>query len=460
MISRLLLLGATGDLAGRFLFPALARLTADGRLPDDLRVLACAHDDGDDETFATHVAARLASHAGDVPDEARQALLRRLRYRRVELNDPAGLAQAVADCARRDGASVVPVAAYLALPPRLFPAALRALEGAGLPPGSRVVVEKPFGESLDSAVALDALLARVTGGPGRVSPFRVDHALGMPAVRHLHGLRSPGAAFAEVWDSRSIAQVDVLWEETLALEGRADFYDRTGAVRDVVQNHLLQVLTLVAMELPHPTTDSALHDARLAVLRAVRAPSPGDLASRTRRGRYTPGRLAGSGGDARPVRGYADEAGVDASRGTETYAELVLEVGSPRWAGTRFVLRAGKALAGHRKGVLLHLRDGVALPAAPATAGVAAADDALWLELDGAATAAAERSAYEAVLTDVLSGGSALSVSGKEAEESWRVVEPVLQGFAGGAVPLLEYAAGSPGPPRLDGVRESSLGTA
>ena len=432
----LVLLGATGDLAGRFLLPALARLLAAGRLPDDLRVVGAAPQDGDDASFRAHAEARLSEHATGVPADVRQALLERLAYRPVDLEDPAGVAEVLR--AAGDGRAL---AVYLALPPALFSPALAALRAAGLPPGSRVAVEKPFGEDPAGAVALDAQLAEVTGGGP--AAYRVDHLLGMPTARALLDLRAPGSELAPLWDGEHLEQVDLLWEETLGLEGRADFFDRAGAVRDVVQNHVLQLLALVALELP---AGRDLHDETLALLRSVRPLSPEQVPLRTRRGRYTAGRLAGTG---TPVPDYAAEEGVDPARGTETYAEVALEVDAPRWHGTTFVLRAGKALAAPRKGVQLHPRPGVQLPGA--------GGGPLWIELDEPGAAGAEQGvsgellAYTAVLEDVLSGGSALSVTAQEAEQTWRVVEPVLRSWAAGAVPLLDYPAGSSGPPPLDG---------
>lgn len=439
----LVLLGATGDLAGRFLLPALARLLAAGGLPDDLRVVAAAPQDGDDATFRSHVEARLAAHATGVPRGVWPALLERLTYRRLDLADPAGVGE-VLRSAGDDRTLVV----YLALPPALFSPALRALRAAGLPPGSRVAVEKPFGEDLAGAVALNAELAEATGGGsgGSGAAYRVDHVLGMPTARALLELRAPGAELAPLWDGEHLEQVDLLWEETLGLEGRADFFDRTGAVRDVVQNHVLQLLALVALELPTSTDGNDLHAGTLALLRSVPPLSAQQVPSRTRRGRYTAGRLVGTG---TPVLDYAEQEGVDPTRGTETYAEIVLEVDTPRWRGTRFVLRAGKALAAPRKGVQLHPRPGVQLPGS--------GGGPLWIELDepGAAGPGAgvsgELLAYTAVLEDVLSGGSALSVSAQEAERAWQIVEPVLRSWAAGAVPLLDYPAGSPGPPPLQG---------
>jgi glucose-6-phosphate 1-dehydrogenase len=464
VISRLLLLGATGDLAGRFLLPALARLSADGRVPDGLQVVGGAHQDWDDRTFRTHAATRLQQHAGDVPTEVRNALVDRLRYRAVDPEQPDTVAAAVR--ALDDGGDATDraaVAVYLALPPALFPAVLGALSGADLPAGSRTAVEKPFGSDLRSAVALNELLTRVTGGDQEAA-FRVDHFLGMPKVQALLDLHAPGRSLAPVWNGASIAQVDVLWEETLGLEGRANFYDGTGAVRDVMQNHMLQVLTLVAMDPPAGRTQGELHAAKLELLRSVRVLSAAEVPLRTRRARYTAGTLSGTGATGgRAVPGYTDEDGVDPARGTETYAELLLELDTPRWTGTRFVLRTGKALGTPRKGVALHFR--TAAPACDPRDAERVAADRLWIELDapeetrqpGVQVAApGERAAYGQVLTDLLSGGSRLSVSGEEAEQAWRIVDPVLQAWAEDAVPLLEYPAGAAGPPPLEGTAGST----
>ncbi|MGY1856967.1 glucose-6-phosphate dehydrogenase [Modestobacter sp. SYSU DS0290] len=435
MITRLLLLGATGDLAGRFLLPALAELTAAGRLPGGLEVVGAAEQDWDDARFAEHVAARLQEHAGDVPSAARQALLAAVRYRRVDLGEPATVAAAVAGVA-----GTGPVAAYLALPPPLFAAAIRALGTAGLPPGSRIAVEKPFGRDLADARSLNALLTEVTGGVDRAA-FRVDHFLGMPAVAALPGLRGPDSALAARWDAEHLAQVDVVWEETLDVGSRAGFYDRTGALCDVLQNHLVQVLTLLAMELPTTPAEEDLHHARLELLRAVRVPE----VTATRRARYAAGPA---------TRAYVAADGVDPARCTETFAELVLEVDTPRWAGTRFVLRTGKAMPADRKRVVLHLRAPAPVECPPGVERVA--EDRLEIALDGARPAddgvrvhaPGERTAYGTVLADVLSGGTRTAVSAAEAEEAWRFVDPVRRAWSDGEPPLLEHPAGSLPPSR------------
>jgi glucose-6-phosphate 1-dehydrogenase len=446
MIERLTLFGATGDLAGRYLLPGLAALEAAGRLPVGFEVIGGSHENLDEQAFRRTAGERLEEHAADIPAAAREAVVRSLRYRPVDVTDSASVASLL-----ESGRG--PVAAYLALPPGLFPATVTALGSIGLPAGSRIVLEKPFGEDLASAMALNRLLADALGPAGEQAVFRVDHVLGMATVQNLLTMRLANSILEAVWDSDHVERVEILWEETLALEGRAGYYDRAGALKDVVQNHMLQVLSLIAMEPPSDLQAEDMHHRKLEALRSIRPLTAADVAQRTRRARYIAGRLA-TGED---VPAYAEEDGVEPKRGTETFAELVLEVDSARWSGTRFVLRAGKALSRRRKTAIVRFR-----PAGDRAnelgIGVDGPDD-VSLQVTGGApespvplTLSAmppgpELPAYGRVLLEVLNGGSTLSIGGDEAEEAWRVVTPVLEGWADGAVPLEEYPAGSAGPP-------------
>jgi glucose-6-phosphate 1-dehydrogenase len=482
MIERLLLFGATGDLAGRFLLPALAELHDEGKLPDGFRVVGAAREDWDDEAFRRHAARRLDQHATDVPAAARAALVRALRYRKVDFNDPGSVAEAVAAASSESvaGTQAEPVAAYLALPAAVFAPAVTALGTVGLPSGSRIVLEKPFGEDLDSAVELNRLLAQVAGVAGEQAVFRVDHALGLATVQNLLAVRLANRVLEPVWNSTHIERVDILWDETLALEGRASYYDKTGALKDVIQNHLLQILCLVAMEPPVSLGERDLRDRKLDVLRSVRLLTSADVASRTRRARYTAGQLANTGGaDCRVVADYVEEDGIDPQRDIETFAEVVLELESWRWTGTRFLLRTGKALARRRKEAVVRFRPVPALPfddAEPVANELRIGLDGPYdfaLSLTGRATGppprlaplaldaelpAPELPAYSRVLMDVLNGDSTLSIRGDEAEQAWRVLTPVLQAWADGRVPLQEYPAGSAGPPPLDDAASCSAG--
>lgn len=481
MITRLLLFGATGDLAGRFLLPALAKLNAAGKLPDNFRIAASAREQWDDETFRRHAGERLAQHAADVPDTQRDALVRLLHYRASDFSDVDSVARVVrlaasdgtpgdVDAAPVSEHATEPVAAYLALPSAVFIPAVKALGKVGLPTGSRIVLEKPFGDDLESAVKLNELLSCVVGVEGEQAIFRVDHALGLATVQNLLGVRLSNRVLEPVWNSAHIEQIDIIWDETLALEGRASYYDRAGALKDVIQNHLLQVLCLIAMESPVSVGERDLRDRKLDVLRSVRPMTEADVMSHTRRARYIAGRLAATGDtDADTVPSYAEEEGVDPKRNTETFAEVFLELDNWRWSGTRFLLRTAKALSRRRKEAVVRFRPVPRLPFGGDA--ILPAANELRIGLDGphdftlcltgsaagspprlaplilnAHLSAPELPAYSRVLMDVLNGDSTLSIRGDEAEEAWRVLNPVLQAWADGRVPLEEYPAGSDGP--------------
>jgi glucose-6-phosphate 1-dehydrogenase len=450
MISRLAIFGATGDLTARYLLPGLAALRAAGRLGDDFRLAGAGREGWDDAEFQRWAAAQLDRHAGHLPAPARQAVVAAARYHQSDVTDPASVAPVIAG----DG----PVAAYLALPPAVFPAAVSALHEAGLSPDCRIVLEKPFGEDLHSAIELNRLLAEVV--PER-AVFRVDHFLAMTTVQNILGTRLANQVMEPIWDAAHIAEVDITWDESLALEGRAGYYDGVGALKDMLQNHLLQLLCIVAMEPPISLGERDLRDRKMDVLRSVRPLTDADVTRRSRRGRYLAGRI----GD-RQVPAYAEEDGVDPARRTETFAEVELEVDNWRWAGTVFRLRTGKALRRDRKEVAVHFRPVPHLPfghtgeAHPNVLRFGLDPEDLTLDLTGVGAHAGtlvpltlgtrldppELPAYGRLLLDVLNGNAALSIRDDEAEQSWHVVSPVLAAWSKDVVPLQEYPAGSDGP--------------
>ncbi|MEU3985331.1 glucose-6-phosphate dehydrogenase [Streptomyces sp. NPDC026672] len=455
MINRLTVFGATGDLTARCLLPALAALREAGHVDDRTRWTGAGREDWDTARYREWIAAQLDRHAGTCPAEVKDAVVGSARYLRADVTDPADVAAAVAG----DG----PVAVYLALPPALFPAVVTALHEADLPAGSRIVLEKPFGEDLAGARELNRLLAELV--PER-AVFRVDHFLAMTTVQNVLGSRLANRVLEPIWNSTHIAEVEIVWDETLALEGRAGYYDQVGALRDMVQNHLLQLLCLVAMEPPVTLGERDLRDRKVDVLRSVRPLSAHDVVHRTRRARY----LAGRVGD-HDVPAYVDEDGVSPQRRTETFAEVELELDSWRWAGTKFRLRSGKALGADRKEVAVRFREVPHLPfghggeARPNVLRFELEPEGLALDLTGIGAHAHELAplslsarmeppelpAYGRLLLDVLTGNPALSIRGDEAEEAWRVLEPVLSAWDREIVPLEEYPAGSDGPPPRHG---------
>jgi glucose-6-phosphate 1-dehydrogenase len=436
MIERLVIFGATGDLAGRHLLPAVAALYEAGQISVRFRIVGAAHAELDDDSFREHVASRLQRHAQGVSAEARAAVVRALSYRKVDISDAASVGRVVSESAE-------PTAFYLALPNSLFAPAADAIGAAGLSKGSRIVVEKPFGTGLDDANALNDLLATIAPGD---AVFRVDHVLGMPTTRNVLAFRD-NPVMAALWNARHIDQVEVLWEETLALEGRAAYYDRAGALKDVMQNHMIQALTLLAMEVPDDTHD--LHERKIELLRAVQTPAAGEMLSRTRRARYTTGRIAGDdAAGSRIVPDYAREEGVDPGRGTETFAEVELSIDNDRWRGTRFVMRAAKALAHRRKSAVIRFRRTAEAGMNELEIGIDGPNHIRLQLADTTMTSAPPESnlpPYGHVLADVLAGRSDLAVGGEEAVEAWRIFEPVLHAWAHNVVPLDEYPAGAAG---------------
>jgi glucose-6-phosphate 1-dehydrogenase len=449
-LKTLVVLGARGDMTGRLLLPALVRLAGSGALPDDVGVLAVDRDPGDDDAYRTHARAKLDAHLPDRDDKAADALLDRLSYRRADVTSADDLRAAL------DGAAA-PMAVYLALPNVLFRPTLEALAGAGLPAHTTLVVEKPFGADLADAKALNELIARSFD---ERDVFRIDHFLAKQTVLDVLGLRFANRIFDPVWNSNHVKRVDITWYESLGLEGRASYYDRAGALRDMIQNHLLQMLALVAMDPPRSITERDLRDRKVEALRAVTAPRPEEMAEATRRARYTAGDLAG-----KQLPAYVDEEGVDPSRGTETYAEVTFRVSNWRWAGTPFRLRTGKAIGTERREIAVHFKSVPHEPFddrdRPNVLRFQLSPDAISLQLNlngegdpfdleqvglDAEFPTQELPPYSLLLKEILEGDATLSIRGDEAEELWRIVEPVLSAWADDEVPLEEYAAGSAGP--------------
>jgi glucose-6-phosphate 1-dehydrogenase len=452
VIERLVVFGGTGDLMGRYLLPGLAALQARGHLPDGFELVGAARDDWDDDQFRSWATQWLEREAAGTDPAATAALVTASRYRRIDLGDPAS----VTACLAGEG----PVAVYLALPPAVFPIAVSALHRAGLPADSEVVLEKPFGEDVDSAKALNRLLAEEMD---ERHVFRVDHFLAMTTVQNVLGTRLANRVLEPIWNSGHIDEIEIVWEELLALEGRAGYYDHVGALKDMVQNHLLQLLCLVAMEPPISLGERDLRDRKVDVLRSVRPLEGDDVATRTRRARYRAGRVRD-----RDIPGYVEEDGVTPEHGTETFAEVVLELDSWRWSGTRFRLRTGKALGQDRKEIVVHFRP---VPHHPFDQPQGPAANLLHFGLDpeglslgltgtgpgatlslvplvlSAEMEPPELPAYGRLLLDVLRGEATLSIRADEAEEAWRIVTPVLEGWSRNLAPLEEYDAGSNGPP-------------
>ncbi|MFY1825968.1 glucose-6-phosphate dehydrogenase [Myxococcus fulvus] len=449
MIDPLVIIGASGDLTARLLLPAVAELVEQKKAPDGLTLTGVDRMDWTEEQFRERMREALDSHATRASPQTRAEVLRRLRYRRADATRAEDLRRALSGFQQ-------PVLAYLALPAHLFEPVLESLSQASLPEGSVVAVEKPFGVDLTSARRLNELL-RLRFPSTLV--FRIDHFLSDELVQRIIALRFGNRVLESIWNQQHIERVVITWDETLTVEGRAAYYDRAGALRDMIQNHLLEVLALVAMEQPSRFDERSIRDARAAVLRAIPTMSMDQVRQRSVRGRYAQGLIAGT-----QVPAYARERGVEASRETETFAELALEVASWRWAGVPFVLRTGKALSRPHAEVAVYfrfepdhelrnpkggqnvLRIGLSEPYVRLAVNINGPERTLVTTDLELRSHAAGRLAYSNLLLDMLRAEPMLTLRDDEVEEAWRIVGPVLEGWRKGIVPLWEYPAGSAGP--------------
>ena len=451
-VKTLLILGASGDLTGRLLLPGLARLVSRGRA-EGLTLVGAGSDAWTPEQWLERVDGSFAdadSQAG--PDGRRE--LKRIRettgYHQLDVTADGQLDGLLA---RLEG----PVAIYFALPPRVSQLACEALAPGGVPAGTRLVMEKPFGSSEESARQLTETLSALVPED---HIHRVDHFLGKATVLNILGLRFANTFLEPVWNREHIEKVEIVFDEDLALEGRARYYDGAGALRDMIQSHLLQIMALMALEPPASVGERDLRDAVATVLRASSIKAP--YARSTRRARYTAGSIGG-----RKVPDYAREDGVDPSRGTETLAEVEVEIDNWRWQGVPFILRSGKALGNKRKEAVVtfrpvpHLPKGFTGVDSPNQLRIGFGPDTLQFDVDvngpgdvlslDRATLTAELSAsgllpYGEVLEGVLTGDPLLSVRADTAEDCWRILAPVLKAWGRDSAPLEEYAAGSDGP--------------
>jgi glucose-6-phosphate 1-dehydrogenase len=448
----LLILGASGDLAARLLLPGLAGLLTSGSdARRGLALLGSGAEDWDDERWRKRVADSF-EQSGETGPEL-DAVAKETRYLKADVTAEADLRKLLDACEGR-------VVIYFALPPSVTERACEALTKIGLPDGSRLVMEKPFGTDAESAQKLNELVTKLVPED---HVHRVDHFLGMATVLNVLGVRFANRIVEPVLNRDHVESVDILFDETLGLEGRAGYYDGAGALVDMIQSHLLQVMSLVAMEAPGTLGERDLRDCKAQVLRATRVWG-GDPKKSSFRARYTAGEV-----DGRQLPSYADEKGIDPERGTETLAEVVLEVDTWRWAGVPFRLRSGKAIGSPRKEIAINFREPPLIPAGLTgwdrpdrlRIGIHPGGGSLLLdinisgpgdpwEIDQATLeadfGAGELQEYGEVLKGVLEGDPTLSVRGDMAVDCWRVIEPVQKAWRTDEVPLEEYPAGSGGP--------------
>jgi len=476
----LVVFGASGDLAHRKLYPALASLAARGQLPSRFQLVGVARTEMDDGAFAKMVADAVAVAGDDeVPGRAKALAEHDVHFRYVAGNfDDRGtferLARVLAECDTHRAGTGNWIY-YLATVPSLFGVVADGLTAAGLAdesPGTfrRLVIEKPFGRDLASARALDADLHR---GFAESQIFRIDHYLAKETVQNILALRFTNTIIEPLWNRRYVDNVQITVAEELGVEHRGSFYEKAGALRDIVQNHLMQVLALTAIEPPTSFEADAIRDEKVKLLRSVRPLPRSRVPHVVVRGQYGEGSIDGVG-----VPAYRDEPGVAADSSTETYLAARLEIDNWRWAGVPFYLRTGKRLATRRTEVVLRYKPVPHLPL-PHAAVESVEPNAMILEVqptEGITLAFAAKvpgsefrvrnvgltfeyesgftehppEAYERVLLDALLGDATLFIRSDEVDEAWQIVDPILEAFADGEPPLCIYPAGSWGPREAD----------
>lgn len=458
-VKTLLILGASGDLTGRLLLPGVARLIASGRAPG-LALVGAGSDDWSaqkwQERLAESFADALAPGGESTPAGIKElkAVAKASTYHQLDVTAKGELGQFLQDVQG-------PVALYFALPPAISQKACQVLKKKDLPRGTRLVMEKPFGSSAESAHALNVTLAKLVAED---HIHRVDHFLGKSTVLNIMGLRFANRLLEHSWNGNHIEKVEIIFDEDLTLENRARYYDHAGAGRDMIQSHLLQVMAIIAMEPPATLGEMDVRSSIAAVLRAstVGNAAKPNLLDSSRRARYTAGNIG-----KRKVPDYLSEDGVDPANDTETLAEVEVYINNWRWAGVPFILRSGKALGRARKEAVVTYKPVPHLPLgfngldSPTRLHIGFGPETLTLDLDvngpgdlftldrvrlETELARDPLLPYGEVLEGVLKADPLLSVRGDTAEECWRIVEPAFAAWKAGTVPMEEYAAGSDGP--------------
>ncbi|MGB9632312.1 MAG: glucose-6-phosphate dehydrogenase [Chloroflexaceae bacterium] len=471
--------GASGDLTSRKLVPALYNLARERRLPGGFSVVGFARREWDDAAFRQVLleAVNANSRAGPVEEALWASFAEGIFYHRASFDDPAGYASlvermAAIDAARDTGGNRV---FYLATPPEAYAEIVARLGAHGLnrSPGggwTRIIIEKPFGRDLESARDLNR---RVLAVFDERQVYRIDHYLGKETVQNLLVFRFANGIFEPIWNRRYVDHAQITVAESLGVEDRGGYYDRAGALRDMIQNHLTQLLTLTAMEPPVAYDADAVRDEKVKVLRAIRPIAPEDVERVTVRGQYGPGSVSG-----RPVRGYREERGVAPDSQTETYVALKLFVENWRWAGVPFYLRSGKALPRRVSEIAIQFRGAPTLlfadtPVNEIEPNVLAIriqpDEGITLKFSskvpgqaqirpvtmdfryGASFGVASPEAYERLLLDCMLGDSTLFTRRDEVEASWALLTPILEGWAAGPPQdFPNYEAGAWGPAAAD----------
>ena len=477
--SILVLFGATGDLAHRKVLPAMYHLWRTNLLPHEFVLVAIGRREYDDDAFRAEIRASLEQFSRVLPlDEAAwRTFSEKIRYHRLDFADPTGF-DALAtrlDALDEEAGTRGNRLFYLATQPSQFAEIVGQLGRVGLDHERheggwrRVVIEKPFGHDLGSAVRLN----REVGKVFRESQvYRIDHYLGKETVRNLLVFRFGNGIFEPLWNRRYVDHIQITVAESIGIENRGAFYEQTGASRDVLQNHLLQLVSLVAMEPPATFEADALRDEKVKVLRAI-GTHPADPATQVVRGQYGPGWVA-----ATQVTGYRQEADVDTESETETFVAARLTIDDWRWSGVPFYVRTGKRLPKRATEIAIQFREvphrlfrdsaaepdpnllairiqpdeGIMLRFGAKVPGLGMAIRPVTMDFTyGSAFSVDSPDAYETLILDALQGDASLFTRADEVEEAWGIVDPLVEAWAASPSPAFpNYDAGTWGPAASD----------
>ncbi len=472
--------GASGDLAGRKLLPALYNLAREGLLPAHFAVVGVARTDMDDAAFRDRMREDVQKFSrGDLNTAVWDNLAQSLFYCPLKAYDDEASYQRLKDMLTRldgergtEGNRLF----YLATPPQVAEPVIRRLAAAHMPEPAhsggwrRIIVEKPFGTDLASSRHLNQVLLSVFH---EEEVFRIDHYLGKETVQNLLVLRFANSIFEPVWNRRYVDHVQISVAESVGVEGRGGYYDESGALRDIIQNHGLQLLALTAMEPPVAFDARSVRDEKVKVLRAIRPLGPVEAAQQTVRGQYVAGV---SGGE--PVPGYREEPGVKPDSTTETYVALRLDIDNWRWADVPFYLRTGKRLPKRATEIAIQFRrpplllfpnavtdglrpnlltinvqpdEGISLTFEAKVPGQTMQMRPVNMDFRYGATFGGEQpEAYERLILDAMLGDATLFTRADEVEAQWRVTQPILDGWCEAAGQIDDYPAGSWGPAAAD----------
>ena len=472
----LVIFGATGDLAHRKLLPALYNLAHQGALPERFELVAVSRSPHSDEEFQAIARASIERFSRTRPDPAvLDGLLADTRYLSGVFDDDDAYPRLARTLEQLDESAGYPLSRvfYLATAPQFFPVIVRELGKAGLSrqdeeQATRVVIEKPFGYDLASARALNAEVLEVFD---ESQVYRIDHYLGKETVQNMMAFRFANALFEPVWNRNYVDSVQITAAEDIGIEGRAGYYDGAGALRDLVQNHMLQLMALLTMEPPTAFEANRLRDEKLKVLEAVVPPDSHDVAGMAVRAQYAAGVQGGV-----PVPGYREEQGVPPDSRTETYAALRLHISNWRWAGVPFYLRTGKRLARKVTEIAVRLKPVPHLfLQSEGTVGVQPNEIVLTVQPDegvsislgakipgtrmrirpvnmefhyGTSFVSQSPEAYERLILDAMRGDATLFTRNDEVEALWGIIDPILTAWKDDVTtPVPQYPAGSQGPP-------------